>query len=69
MVRPVALIELDPQATELKAPQDPENNWTRLLLELDETVIVGFVEFATKLYQTSTLLAPTVPQPGEGIVV
>jgi hypothetical protein len=53
-------------ATDVSDAQDPENSWMRVLAGADDSVIVVFVPYASKLYHTSFLLA--TPQPIEAMV-
>jgi hypothetical protein len=50
-----------PHATDVRPAQLPEKSCSRTLAGADDKVIVGLVDWATKLYQTSFLSA--VPHP------
>lgn len=64
---PVAAIDVVPQFSDVRAAHVPEKSCTRTLVELTElNDMVGFVDLATKAYQTSSN-AP--PQPKVGMVV
>ena len=68
MVRPdVTKLAPAEQDTEVRDPQDPENNWILGLAGALDKVMVGFDDCATKVYHTSFLEA--IPQPIGLIVV
>ena len=67
MVRPAVIMDAFPQATDVRDAQVPEKSWRRTLAGAEDTVMVGFVVAATKLYHTSFLEA--TPQPIVGITV
>ena len=68
MVRPDAVNEApDEHDIDTSAPHPPEKSWIRGFAGAEDKVIVGFIDCATKLYQTSFLLA--TPQPMVEIVI
>jgi len=67
MVRPDAVIEPFPQATDAIAPHAPENSWSRGFAIDVVIVIVGLVLRAANRYQTSFLLP--MPHMSVGIRV
>ena len=68
IVSPLAArVPVTEHVKDASAPHVPENSWIRGLAGAEDRLIVGFVDCATKLYQTSFLLA--TPQSRDGIVV
>ena len=69
IVRPVATMEVLPQAIDVNEPQVPESNCKRICEGADEIVIVSVKDCATNLYHTSNLSEAPQPRVAPGNVV